>query len=84
MKRTFFRIAVIAYVLCYFAFDGHSQCAMCRAVIESNQNNGGSTGIGINNAIIYMIGTVYFTLIGGGVFLFKQRNSSKDKYTHNA
>ena len=52
-----------------------TQCAMCRAVLESEEDN--STAKGINNGIKYLMVIPY--ILVGGVFYFVYRSRKKDK-----
>lgn len=52
-----------------------TQCAMCRAVLESEEDN--STAKGINNGIKYLMIIPY--ILVGGVFYFIYRSKKKDK-----
>lgn len=51
------------------------QCAMCRAVLESEEDN--STAKGINNGIKYLMIIPY--ILVGGVFYFVYKSRKKDK-----
>ena len=51
------------------------QCAMCRAVLESEEDN--STAKGINNGIKYLMIIPY--ILVGGVFYFIYKSRKKDK-----
>lgn len=51
------------------------QCAMCRAVLESEEDN--STAKGINNGIKYLMVIPY--ILVGGVFYFIYKSRKKDK-----
>lgn len=51
-----------------------TQCAMCRAVLESEEDN--STAKGINNGIKYLMVIPY--ILVGGVFYFVYRSRKKD------
>jgi len=47
-----------------------AQCAMCKAVLENQYDNDGSTmGGGINNGILFLMGIPYL-LIGLAIFYF--------------
>ena len=46
-----------------------AQCAMCRAVLESEES--GKTAEGINNGIVYLMAIPY--LLVGGLFYFIYR-----------
>ncbi|GAB4248666.1 MAG: hypothetical protein Kow0079_00930 [Vicingaceae bacterium] len=48
-----------------------AQCAMCKAVVESDLQGGNSTGTGINNGIIYLMLIPYLLLGGAGYFIYK-------------
>ena len=52
-----------------------TQCAMCRAVLESEEDN--STAKGINNGIKYLMVIPY--LLVGGVFYMIYKSRKKDK-----
>ena len=51
-----------------------AQCAMCRAVLESEE--GQSTAKGINNGIVYLM-IVPYVLIGGLAYFIYRKVSSK-------
>ena len=53
-----------------------AQCPMCRMSAESNLKNGGQTGQGLNNGILYMLATPYL-LVGLIGFLW-WRNRRKE------
>ncbi|MGX1928774.1 hypothetical protein [Flagellimonas sp. 2504JD4-2] len=50
-----------------------AQCAMCRAVVESEV--GGDTAEGINNGIVYLMAIPY--ILVGGLFYFVYRKLRK-------
>ncbi len=60
--------------------EGHAttlsatQCAMCRAVLESEEDN--STAKGINNGIKYLMVIPY--ILVGGVFYFIYKSRKKE------
>jgi len=55
------------------SFSAEAQCAMCRAVLESEE--GQSTAKGINNGIVYLM-VVPYVLIGGlGYFIYRKLKS---------
>ena len=54
-----------------------AQCAMCRAVLESEESGGAAKGI--NNGIIYLM-TIPYLLIGGiGFAIYRSRKKAKNK-----
>jgi hypothetical protein len=59
-----------------------TQCAMCRAVLESEEDN--STAKGINNGIKYLMIIPY--ILVGGVFyvIYKSRKKDKEKQSQDS
>jgi hypothetical protein len=55
----------------------YSQCAMCKAVIESDLAAGGSIAKGINNGILYLIVIPYLLLATVGFFVYKHYKKNK-------
>lgn len=54
-----------------------AQCAMCRAVLESEE--GQKTAKGINNGIVYLM-IIPYVLIGAvGYFVYKNHKKTSDK-----
>lgn len=58
MKKTVF----ILFFLLLFIVDSYSQCAMCKAVVESNMENGDNIGSGLNDGILYLMAMPYISL----------------------
>lgn len=52
-----------------------AQCAMCRAVLESE--DGGATAKGINNGIVYLMLFPYLLVGGVGYVIYKMRKKHK-------
>ncbi len=80
MKKLF---AIIALVFCMglFSSDVYSQCAMCRATVESNVGTGSKepeseVGSGLNTGILYLM-VVPYILIGTVGFLWYKSNKKK-------
>lgn len=56
------------------SFAANAQCAMCRAVLESETDN--SMAEGVNNGIIYLAAIPYL-LMGGLIwFIYKSRKKA--------
>ncbi|MFT7071293.1 hypothetical protein [Patiriisocius sp. Uisw_017] len=56
-------------------FPAEAQCAMCRAVLESEES--GEAAEGINNGILYLM--VFPYLLVGGIGFMVYRSRKKDK-----
>lgn len=50
---------------------------MCKAVLESNMQNGGTAGAGINNGIIYLMFIPYILIGTVGYFIYKHYKSNQ-------
>ena len=69
MKRRiiFLIVALISFL------NTNAQCAMCRAVLETEE--GQSVAKGINNGIIYLMILPYILVGGVGYFVYKKIKS---------
>lgn len=79
-------VAVIAFI-CLMAFastEAYSQCAMCRATVESNVGTGrghdheSEVGSGLNTGILYLMAVPYILVATVGFLWY--RSSRKKKY----
>jgi len=60
---------VILCVLIFFSLlDTNAQCAMCRAVLESEE--GQTTAEGVNNGIMYLMSIPYILVAGFGFIIY--------------
>lgn len=54
------------------SIDAEAQCAMCKAVLESNMQSGeDALGKGINEGIIYIMFVPYILMAVAGYFTYK-------------
>ena len=67
MKTRFFIIIILLLVLPTVA---DAQCAMCRAVVESEAD--GRTAEGINNGIVYLMAVPYVLVAGLFYFIYRK------------
>lgn len=66
MKR---KIVFILFSLLFF-LKSNAQCAMCRAVLESEE--GQSAAQGINDGIVYLMAIPYILVGGIGYIIYRQ------------
>ncbi|WP_347373885.1 hypothetical protein [Aequorivita sp. Q41] len=57
-----------------------SQCAMCRAVLESEE--GGQAAKGINNGIVYLMIFPYLLVGAVGYAIYRSRKKARAKKTN--
>lgn len=59
-------------LLMVLSIDVEAQCAMCKAVLESNMQSGeDALGKGINEGIIYIMFVPYILMAVAGYFTYK-------------
>lgn len=73
MKTKIFYLVVLL-LLCSIPVE--AQCAMCRAVLESEE--GQKTAKGINDGIVYLMIIPYVLIALVGYFVFKGKKKSAD------
>ncbi|WP_276498241.1 hypothetical protein [Pontibacter litorisediminis] len=71
-------VVALVFVLVFASSDAYSQCAMCRATVESNAGTGSDAsdnevGTGLNMGILYLM-VVPYLLIGTVGFLWYKNN----------
>ena len=73
MKR---KLGILAILILFATVSSEAQCAMCRAVLESEES--GEAAKGINNGIIYLMLFPYLLIGGIGYFIYRSRRNTKD------
>ncbi|MFD1161757.1 MULTISPECIES: hypothetical protein [Hwangdonia] len=71
MKR---KIILLLFSFLFF-LETNAQCAMCRAVLESEE--GQTAAQGINDGIVYLMAVPYILVFGIGFFIYKKYNTLK-------
>lgn len=67
MKKILFVLLVLLFLVPDVA---EAQCAMCRAVLESEE--GGGTAKGINNGIVYLMAIPYILVAALFYFVYRK------------
>ena len=57
--------------------NANAQCAMCKAVVESNLESGGSIGAGLNDGILYLMAMPYISMIVVGLIWYNLKKEPK-------
>jgi hypothetical protein len=77
--KLFLSIIAVAYAVMFLPEAADAQCAMCKAVAESNQNAKGEQhfGANLNNAILYLMAVPYLVLTFLAFLFFKKEIMEK-------
>lgn len=72
-------VLLLVLIILPFGMDLLAQCPMCRMAAESNLDNGGTEGRGLNTGILYLFAMPY--LIAGilGLLWWKNRIKGADE-----
>ncbi len=77
MKAKVFLILLIAT---FIYVDVNAQCAMCRAVVESNMEDGGTgVGKGLNNGILYLMAIPYLAVFVFAAIWYRKNLKAKQE-----
>ncbi len=76
MYKKVFLIAIVFFLI---SINVDAQCAMCRAVLESEGNE--ETAKGINNGIVYLMAFPYLLVGTIGFFIYRSRKKAKKEGT---
>ncbi len=73
------KITLLLLLIFVVSIDGSAQCAMCKAVVESNLQSGETIAKNINNGILYLMAVPYLAMAVVGYLVYKHY-----KKTHQA
>ncbi len=73
MKHKTYLILILIFLA---AIPTDAQCAMCRAVLESDES--GQAAKGINNGIMYLMIFPYLLIAGVGYAIYRSRKKAKE------
>lgn len=76
MKRKYL-FGLVLLVVFLFSIPAEAQCAMCRAVLESEE--GGDAAKGINNGIMYLMIFPYLLVGGVGYAVYRSRKKAREQ-----
>ena len=69
----------IVILLLVFSNNIFSQCAMCKAVVETNLNAGDTKGAGLNDGILFLMAIPYFLIFTFGLFYYLNKRKISEK-----
>jgi len=71
-------LLVLIILLLIATVEISAQCPMCRIAAESNLENGGTAGTGLNTGILYMLMLPYMIVALIGFIWYKNRKTDVD------
>lgn len=69
------RVFILFLLSVLISVEASAQCAMCRAVLESE--DGQSAAQGINDGIVYLMVFPYLLMAGVAYFIWKSRRKNR-------
>ncbi len=69
------RIFLTVLFVLFISFDVEAQCAMCRAVLETEESQ--SAAEGINDGIMYLMIFPYLLMAGVAYFIWRSRKKAR-------
>lgn len=72
--KTLFLLLIVLFLT---VLPAEAQCAMCRAVLETEE--GGEAAKGINNGIVYLMIFPYLLVGGVGYAVYRSRKKARAK-----
>tara|TARA_B100000902_G_scaffold5077_2_gene6546 strand:+ start:1531 stop:1773 length:243 start_codon:yes stop_codon:yes gene_type:complete len=54
----------------------YAQCAMCKAVVESNFENGSLKGAGLNDGILYLMAMPYIAMLTFAIAFYYNKKTT--------
>jgi len=70
------KIYILLILIFLTVIPAEAQCAMCRAVLESDES--GQAAKGINNGIMYLMIFPYLLIAGVGYAIYRSRKKAKE------
>ena len=84
MRKLIIIFTLFATALFVLPTESVAQCPMCKISMESNLNNGGTAGKGLNKGILYLFSLPYLIIGGIGFYWYKnQRMIGEDTPSDN-
>ena len=77
MKISRFFNSILFFVFLLVSQNANAQCAMCKAVVEANLENGGSIGAGLNDGILYLMAMPYISILVVGLIWYNLKKDPK-------
>ena len=70
-------------VVLFTTIDLNAQCAMCKAVVETNLETGDTKGMGLNSGILYLMAFPYIAASIFAILFFIQKKKTNSSLLNN-
>ena len=81
MKNNIILFSTIAVL--FLTIDLNAQCAMCKAVVETNLETGDTKGMGLNSGILYLMAFPYIAATIFAILFFLQKKKKNSSLLNN-
>jgi len=78
MKCKYFIIAILTLFCIFLSTEISAQCPMCRMAAETNLQNGGTEGKGLNTGILYILSLPYILIGVLGFIWWKNKKQASE------
>jgi len=78
MKNKIFTYTTLLILVLLLSGDATAQCPMCRMAAETNLQNGGTEGKGLNTGILYILSLPYILVGVIGFIWWKNRKKEAE------
>lgn len=75
MPKEYTKYLLLGLLVLIAVLPAEAQCAMCRAVLESEEKGGAAKGI--NNGIVYLMIFPYLLIGGVGYVIYRMRQKAR-------
>ena len=69
-------VLLVTIILLFSSISAEAQCAMCRAVLQSEENSQAAKGV--NNGIMYLMVFPYLLIGAVGYAIYRSRKKAKE------
>ncbi len=73
MNKRLILLVLFTFIAALFVGDLVAQCPMCKMAAESNLENGGTAGKGLNKGILYILSMPYLLVAVLGIIWYRNR-----------
>ena len=80
-KKLLTRLVLLIAISLFATLPAEAQCAMCKAIAESNSQGGGEIAAGLNTGILYLMVFPYLIIAAVAYAFYRQRKLNSQEKT---